>query len=252
MTHAQADSCPFAPPRWYAVPLGTAILALILASQAAMALTPAGLAYPAGAAAGFLPVALAVVRLSRYRLPGRGFGPANATTLARGVVAGLLAGLIAAPETLSADATRLGWLPALLVGLCLLLDLADGRLARSRNQVSEFGARFDLEVDAWTVLVLSVLVVALGRAPQWVLAIGLLHYLFRAAALALPALSGPLPTSLRRRLIGGSQALVLGTLLAPPLPDRVAPILAGTALAALVLSFAIDTCRLWRAPLSGR
>ncbi|MEQ8815733.1 MAG: CDP-alcohol phosphatidyltransferase family protein [Thalassobaculum sp.] len=212
------------------------MLALLLASEAVIQLTPAGLGFAAGAALGFLPVAAVVVRLAPIRPPGRGFGAANAATLLRGVLAGLAAGLLAAPSALSVAP----WLPPALVLAGLLLDIVDGSLARQGGLVSEFGTRFDLEVDAWTTLVLAGLVVASGKAPVWALGIGLLHYLLRAAALLAPRLRRPLPPSLRRRLIGGAQMVALGVLLAPPLPASAGPVVAGAALVALLVSFGLD------------
>jgi len=103
-----------------------------------------------------------------------------------------------------------------------------------------------MAVDAWTTLVLAVVVAALGAAPVWILALGLLSYAFRAAGWIHPALAAPLPPSLRRRLTGGTQTLVLGVLLAPPLPPAAATTIAALTLLAVGLSFAIDVCWLWR------
>ena len=62
-----------------------------------------------------------------------------------------------------------------------------------------FGARFDLEIDAWLILVLALLVWQSGRVGPWVLAIGLMRYVFVLASWYLPALRGPLPPSRRRQ-----------------------------------------------------
>jgi phosphatidylglycerophosphate synthase len=70
-------------------------------------------------------------------------GPANQVTLARAVLTGLLAGLVGEVGTPAVAWTAVG-----LALLAEVLDGVDGRLARRRGWVGEFGARFDLEVDA--------------------------------------------------------------------------------------------------------
>ena len=45
---------------------------------------------------------------------------------------------------------------AALAGFALALDGVDGHLARRFDQVSDFGARFDMEVDAALILVLCI------------------------------------------------------------------------------------------------
>ena len=56
----------------------------------------------------------------------------------------------------------------LLIGLtvpALILDAVDGWLARRTRTATELGARFDMEVDAFLILALSVFVSrAAGRA----------------------------------------------------------------------------------------
>ena len=61
-----------------------------------------------------------------------------------------------------------------LAVVALALDAVDGRVARRTGTASAVGARFDMEVDAVLVLLLSVYVArSLGL---WVLAIGSAHY----------------------------------------------------------------------------
>ena len=74
---------------------------------------------------------------------------------------------------------------AALVGLAvvaLVLDGVDGWVARRTGTVSALGARFDMEVDAFLILVLSVYVA--GSVGPWVLAIGAARYAFWAAGAA--------------------------------------------------------------------
>src|SRR5919199_1802310 len=68
-----------------------------------------------------------------------------------------------------------------------LLDCVDGQVARRTRTTSALGARFDMEVDAFLLLVLSV-VVARAAGP-WVLAIGLMRYAYVAGGALLPWLT---------------------------------------------------------------
>lgn len=139
-----------------------------------------------------------------------------------------------------------GWrAPVVVVGLgCLFLDGVDGRLARRRSLVSSFGARFDLEVDAALVLVLSCAVVAAGVAGWWALAIGLVRYCYVGASLRWPWLRGALFPSRARKAVGAGVVVTLLLTLAPsslphlpPGPDQA---LLGLALTALCWSFGRD------------
>ena len=87
-------------------------------------------------------------------------GPADRVTLARTVLACGVAALVAQPGN------GRGWLVG-LAALALVLDGLDGRVARQTATVSRFGARFDMEVDAFLILVLSVHVA--GLVGAWVL-----------------------------------------------------------------------------------
>ena len=109
-----------------------------------------------------------------------GIGPAGRVTLARATLAGGVAALIA-------DSF---WRPALVTPLlaltvvALVLDAVDGWVARRTGTVSALGARFDMEVDAFLILVLSVYVA--HSTGAWVLAIGAARYTFGAAGWLLP------------------------------------------------------------------
>lgn len=242
-THA-----PAAPVRLHAshgVPLALAGLTLLGAAGAVSTLTPAGIGYPAAVALAYLPVAGFVALTAPGHHPHARFGAANAVTLARAALACLAAGLIATPAVLAAR-TELAWAPSALAALAILSDLVDGWLARRQGLASAFGARFDIEIDAGLTLVLASLAAALGTIPPWVLLIGLMHYLFLAAGWAIPALAAPLPPSLRRRLIGGSQTLALGVALAPTMPTEAVLLIPAAALSALAVSFALDVTLLIR------
>lgn len=180
----------------------------------------------------------------RHHLPLRYFGPANRTTLARGVAVCLLAGLIGHDGWPDA----LGWTVAAVAAVALALDGVDGWVARRRRCASAFGARFDMELDAVFLLVLSVLAVQAGKTGPWVLAIGLMRYGFVAAGMVWPRLAGTLPPSRRRRAVCGFQGAALVFALTPAVPAAWAGPVAGLALAALVWSFWTDAAWLWRHP----
>jgi phosphatidylglycerophosphate synthase len=178
------------------------------------------------------------------RSGARAFGAANHVTLAR-------ATLVGGVTALTADALRNGLsvtVPiGVLVGLAtvaLVLDGVDGQVARRTSTETPLGARFDMEVDAALIMVLSVLVAT--RIGGWVLAIGALRYVFVAAARALPWLRGALPPRFGRKAVAAVQGVVLVVAASGLLPGVVAAALVGAALASLVWSFGRDVAWLWR------
>src|SRR4051794_9157764 len=133
------------------------------------------------------------------RAPRERLGPASWLTLARGSLAVGVAALVA--DSFGHDPPV-----ALLVALAtvaLALDLADGWLARRTGTQSDLGARFDGEVDAFLILVLSIYVARIDGA--WVLAIGAARYLFLAAEWRLPWMRAPLPPRRWRKVVAAAQ-----------------------------------------------
>lgn len=167
-----------------------------------------------------------------------GIGAANRVTLLRAVFTAVFAGLLPHAGLLSVHAW---WLVAMAT-LPLALDGVDGWVARRRG-ASAFGARFDMELDAFFVLVLAAWMMALDRAGPWVLLIGALRYLFIAAGRLLPALRAPLPESFRRKTICVWQQVTLLVCLAPITPAGLAT--AGLALALLLLLWSFGRDTLW-------
>ena len=133
------------------------------------------------------------------------------------------------------------WSLILFVLLALILDGVDGYLARAFSLSSALGARFDMEIDALLILVLSIAGLILGKAGWWVLAIGLMRYGFVFAQVFLPALAGPLPPSFRRKLICVVQVAALCLILVPFVVPPISTFIALLALALLAYSFAVDT-----------
>jgi phosphatidylglycerophosphate synthase len=166
---------------------------------------------------------------------------ANAVTAARAAVAALL---LAVAMAAAVPGPALRWVLAGLAFAALLGDGLDGYLARRTGTASDFGARFDMEADAFFILALAFLVHAWGQAGAFVLLSGALRYLFVAAGWVAPALAAPLGPSLRRRAVCAVQTFVLVLSLAPAIPAALAQGLCAAGLALLVASFAIDGARL--------
>jgi len=170
--------------------------------------------------------------------PGPGLGPANRLTLARAALVLPLAVLALSPGVFTGAGY---WWMVGLSTLALVLDGLDGLLARRTGTEGAFGARFDLELDAFLLLVLSALVWWSGSVGSWVLLIGGLRYLFVLGGLLWPPLRGALPPSRRRKVVCAVQGIVLVICLAPLTPPAPATALAASALLLLVYSFVVDT-----------
>lgn len=211
------------------------LLALLAwAVQATAALPAAAVAAVLGT---YLMVALPVACCHRRRA----LTPADRVTLARALLVALLAGLLPWASVLEAQA---GWLTA-AAAVALGLDGVDGAVARRTGMATEFGARFDMELDAALLLVLCAWLVAIERTGSWVLAIGGLRYAFLAAGALWPVLRRPLPRSWRRKAVCALQGVVLTACLAPLLAPLAVPA-AALALALLVYSFGADVAWLLR------
>jgi phosphatidylglycerophosphate synthase len=158
-------------------------------------------------------------------------GPANCVTLVRAALAGGVSALTA--ESFS------GSIPvAALVGIAaveLALDAVDGRIARRTSMATMFGGRFDEEVDAFLILVLSVYVArSLG---VWVLTIGLARYAFGMAGWMLPWMRRPLPLRYWGKVVAATQGVVLTVVATNVLPRVLADALVVVALGLLAESF---------------
>ena len=190
--------------------------------------------WAAGLLYALLVAALLAVAVRRYeRWPP---GPADVVTLVR-------VGLIGVVTALVADGAPP--LPVVSVAVvALALDWVDGLVARGTRTESDFGARFDMEADAFLILVLSVYVS--GVLGPWVLLIGAMRYLYGAAAWPAPWLRGPLPPSPARKAVAAAQGIVLTAAASGWFPEPVNAVAVAGALAALVWSFGRDVVGLWR------
>lgn len=174
--------------------------------------------------------------------PFGAFGPANRITLARGVLTASIAGFLGADVNPTSALTLVG------LGLvALVLDGFDGHLARRSGLASPFGARYDMETDAFLILVFSLLAWQLDKAGAWVILSGALRYLFIAAGWVLPWMKGALPPSRRRQTVCVIQIAVMLAVLLPFVTYPASDLLSAATLALLGWSFAIDVAWLWRA-----
>jgi phosphatidylglycerophosphate synthase len=193
------------------------------------------------AAAGVLAGGGLLLALTSRHLRAPAFGAANGVTLVRGALTLLLAAL--AGE--SGDDV-LGWVVVAVATIAVALDGVDGRLARNRNETSAFGARFDMETDALLILVLAALVWQLDKAGVWILAAGLLRYLFVLASCPLPWMGRALPPSRRRQAVCVVQIVSLIGALVPGVSPPWSTAIALAGLVLLVWSFAVDVVWLAR------
>jgi phosphatidylglycerophosphate synthase len=234
------------------VDLATAGGLVLLAAIALTSLYGLGLDYPLKAALLYALAAALVWRgLQAGPAPGphphRRFGAANRVTLGRLGVGMLLAALggetsLGTPATLPAA----WWAVIVVATVTAVSDAADGPLARRAGLASRYGARFDMETDAWFTLLLCGLVWQADQTGAWVLAAGLMRYAFVAAAWVWPWLDGPLPPSWRRQAVCVVQITTLIVCLGPIVSPLLATVLAAASLLLLTASFAIDIAWLAR------
>jgi len=199
-------------------------------------------------------VFLVALRGLRPHHPFAHLGPANVVTGARALLVALLAAVALEPATaVAVDGSASGalapgaaWWVVALAAVSAAMDLADGWLARRTRLASAFGARFDMEIDALLILVLSLLVWRTGKAGAWVAASGLMRYAFVAAAAVLPWMHRALPASRRRQAVCVVQIAALVAALAPLLPVRASGAVCAVSLALLAWSFWVDVSWLVR------
>ncbi|MGW3603731.1 CDP-alcohol phosphatidyltransferase family protein [Micromonospora sp. NPDC005161] len=175
-----------------------------------------------------------------HRAGASRLGPADRVTLTRAVLVGAVTALVA--DSFGRPAP-VGLLVA-VSAVALLLDAVDGQVARRTGTVSALGARFDMEVDAFLILVLSVHVAPV--AGGWVLAIGVMRYAFVAASAVLPWLGGSLPPRFWRKVVAAAQGVLLAVAAAGVLPEPWTTLVLVVALALLVESFGRDVAWLWQ------
>ncbi|MDI1462226.1 CDP-alcohol phosphatidyltransferase family protein [Catellatospora sp. KI3] len=173
-------------------------------------------------------------------------GPADTVTLSRAVLVGGVTALTA--ESLARPVPVAPLL--VLTVVALVLDAVDGLVARRTGTGSAFGARFDMETDAWLIAVLSVYAAPVYGA--WVLCIGAMRYAYVAVSWVQPWLRGQLFPRYWRKVVAAVQGIVLAVAAADVLPRPLVLLALLAALALLTESFGRDVIWLWqRRPATG-
>lgn len=180
-------------------------------------------------------------------VPRPAIGIANSITLVRGFSVALLGGF----ALTNARTDVLAHLPALLYTINLLLDLADGAVARATEKRSALGEVLEHELDSLGVLVASAVLVSTGTLGLWFVAVGVARYLFVGSAWIRRSLgkpSYPLVHSRSGRLLAGSMMAFLAVSLWPAMPAEliraVAPPLSAFFLAGFARDWLVVTGRL--------
>jgi phosphatidylglycerophosphate synthase len=172
----------------------------------------------------------------------RHFGLANAVTLCRAAFNAILLA-VAVENLLGGPAlfqSAFRWQLAVAAAAALVLDGVDGWVARRSQMASAFGARFDVETDAVFLLGLALTLAGAGIVGPWVLASGLIYYLFRIAGQIWPPLAAPLFPSWRRKAICVAQGALMIAALAPATGASAPQICCIAGLSLLIYSFAVD------------
>ena len=177
------------------------------------------------------------------------FGSANLLTSVRAAGASLLTGLVLIPDVLHASlatTTTALWAISLSVTLLIALDGVDGYLARREKLMSIFGARFDMEVDAFLALVIALILWRTNETGLWVLGLGLMRYVFVVSSWFLAPLRASLFPSMRRKVVCVIQLGALCLMLSPLIDGVASTIVGGIALVCLTYSFLVDIVWLYR------
>ena len=146
----------------------TAELLLLAALAVTVGLSTTG--WAVGIASCVITNAALAVGFAHYRSDR--LGPAEWVTLTRATLAVGIAALVADSFEQPASVTTL----VTLSFLALALDAVDGYVARRTGTASALGAKFDGEVDAFLILVLSVYVAS--TIGPWVIVFGAARYLY--------------------------------------------------------------------------
>jgi phosphatidylglycerophosphate synthase len=197
--------------------------------------------YPAKVIGMFTAIMIIAIAGLREHHPFPRFGAANVTTTIRALLVAAVAGFIGEAYVRAFAVTA-----ASLAAAATALDGLDGWLARRTEMASTFGARFDMEIDALLIQTLAILAWQYGKAGAWVLASGLMRYVFVGAGWLWPWLRGPLTPTLRGRVICVVQLIALILAVIPAVMAPASAWIAASGLGVLCYSFFVDTLRLWQ------
>jgi len=138
------------------------------------------------------------------------------------------------------------WSVFAVATLAFALDGLDGWLARREGYVSDFGARFDMEVDSVLALALALHAYLYGDVSAFVILLGLPRYIFHVAQTQMPWLARDLPPRFSRKVVCVLQISALIALQLPMMRAPLSDLVAGVAAIALIWSFWLDVRLLWR------
>ena len=217
--------------------LAVALILLVAVAAATRRLFDLPITYLLQSIALYALMAALVLRYAPAALSGPGLGAANRVTLVRATLLLPVAALVVQPA-IRTDAGY--WWIIAVCTVAMMLDGVDGWMARRTGTSTAFGGRFDMELDAFLMLALSVLVWLSGKVGPWVILIGGLRYLFVAASWFWSPLRAELPPSQRRQAVCVVQGIVLLVCLGPIISSAMASAVAGGALVLLTYSFAVD------------
>ncbi|MGX7681696.1 CDP-alcohol phosphatidyltransferase family protein [Jatrophihabitans sp. DSM 45814] len=214
--------------------LGTLVVLCALAATADLGVA----GWVVGLLVGF--AATALLAAARVRSEEPRIFPADWITLARALLTAGVAGLVADSFDRSISVIAL----VVLASVATILDGVDGQVARRTGTATSLGARFDAEVDAFLILLLSIAVSE--HYGSWVLIIGAARYLLLLAGWLVPWLAAPLPPRYWRKVVAAMQAIVLTIAVSGLLDRRVGMIAVALALVLLAESFGRDIVWLYR------
>lgn len=215
-------------------------LVVLAVLHAAVGLDRAG--WFVGVGCGLVTAACLTAGLARRN--SNSLGPADLVTLFRATLVGGVAALTVDSLGSGRVSDQLVWTFVCLTVVALVLDGVDGQVARRTSTTSELGARFDMEVDALLILVLSIHVA--GSIGPWVLLIGAARYLRLLAAVPLPWMRGEAPARYWGKVVAVTQGVVLTVAAAGVLPATIAGAALVLALGLLAESFGREVWWLWR------
>jgi CDP-diacylglycerol---glycerol-3-phosphate 3-phosphatidyltransferase len=111
---------------------------------------------------------------------GPAFGAANVLTVIRAILTASLSGFLLWVPAPAADGV-LDWLPGLVYLTAVVMDAADGHVARRTGNVTQLGAHLDTQVDALGLLLAGLLLIISAKAPWPYLGVGIGFYVLQAA-----------------------------------------------------------------------
>lgn len=194
-----------------------------------------------GIGTGLFAAAMSVALVGVLRTyPHGSVGWCNTITMFRLMLVCVLAAwLFQTPESV--------WIAIAIASIAFVLDGIDGWLARREGYTSDFGARFDMEVDSLFAMVLALLAFQTGVVGWFVLLLGVPRYVFFIALMVFPWLNSDLPPRFGRKVVCVLQIAVLIFVLAPFVSTPVANTLVLAVLGVVGWSFWHDVSWLRRA-----